>query len=331
MAFDVLLRSIYNTISNIKISENSQVFIFRNDGTVFNIAVLDSSIGDAQFEEKFFIDHTKIDLPLVSASLEQWSKEDRESDEPLQFTLKNLTYWSGFRQLESERALLWIGFILPESDLFGQVQERQELLLLLFILIFAVGIIIIVWLVKKYRNQLTRGTGSLIGNPDIENRIINLIKLGESLRCEFKSTMRMNLKTGESGREIEMAWLKTVCAFMNSEGGILLFGIRDDGQIIGIEADNFENEDRIQLHFKNLINQHIGAEFSSSLRFHVLNLTKKTMAVLECESSPKPVFLKNKSEEFFYIRSGPSSTKLSASKTIEYLDNRKSRLSRHSK
>ena len=74
-------------------------------------------------------------MPLISASLDNWSKEDIERGEPLHFTFKKIAYWSGYRQLESERAPLWIGFILPESDLFGQVQERQELLTILFIII----------------------------------------------------------------------------------------------------------------------------------------------------------------------------------------------------
>jgi predicted HTH transcriptional regulator len=135
--------------------------------------------------------------------------------------------------------------------------------------------------------------------------------------------MRMNLKTNQTGKEIELAWLKGTTAFMNSEGGILLLGVDDSGEIVGLEADNFENEDRCMLHFKNLINQHIGAEFTHYLEFGLIDMNGKTIGILECKPSQKPVFLKNKSEEHFYIRSGPSSIKLQTSKILEYIEDRK--------
>ena len=111
---------------------------------------------------------------------------------------------------------------------------------------------------------------------------------------------------------------------MNSEGGVLLIGINDYGEITGLEVDDFENEDKCRLHFKNLINQHIGAEFTIFLNLRIVTLDEKSVAVLECAPSTKPVFLKNKSEEHFYIRSGPSSIKLQTSKMLEYLESKNS-------
>ena len=52
-------------------------------------------------------------------------------------------------------------------------------------------------------------------------------------------------------------------------GGILLLGVADDGTVLGLEPDGFENEDKCRLHFKNLLNQHIGLEYSKYLQFHV--------------------------------------------------------------
>lgn len=53
-------------------------------------------------------------------------------------------------------------------------------------------------------------------------KIQSLISRGESERLEFKSTLRWNLKTGRPEKGIEKAWLKSVVAFLNSDGGILL-------------------------------------------------------------------------------------------------------------
>jgi hypothetical protein len=106
------------------------------------------------------------------------------------------------------------------------------------------------------------------------NEIRNLIRAGESSSLEFKSTMRTNLKNEKPGKEIELAWLKAVVGFMNSDGGILLIGVSDDGEILGLDADNFANEDKCRLHFKNLINTHIGVEFTRFISLFV-NIEKK--------------------------------------------------------
>ena len=87
-----------------------------------------------------------------------------------------------------------------------------------------------------------------------------MIAVGESDLLEFKSTVRTNLHTGKPGKEIELAWLKSVVAFCNTEGGTILIGVNDKGQILGLEADNFQNDDKCLLHIQNLIGEHVGID-----------------------------------------------------------------------
>jgi ATP-dependent DNA helicase RecG len=53
-------------------------------------------------------------------------------------------------------------------------------------------------------------------------QLIELVKQGESQHLEFK-------KSTASLKEA----FQTICAFLNSNGGILLFGVKDNGQLIG--------------------------------------------------------------------------------------------------
>src|SRR5206468_507726 len=65
-----------------------------------------------------------------------------------------------------------------------------------------------------------------------------LIKRGESKTLEFKSTLRWNLKENrQDDKGVTHAVLKTIAAFLNTEGGDLLIGVADDGLIVGIERD----------------------------------------------------------------------------------------------
>jgi predicted HTH transcriptional regulator len=149
-----------------------------------------------------------------------------------------------------------------------------------------------------------------------------LIAAGETARVEFKSTMRMNLKTGKKGKEIELAWLKSAVAFMNSQGGVLLIGVDDRGAPLGLEADRFDSEDKCRLHLKNLLKQHIGLEFTKYIQFDIIDYLGRRVLIVECAPSREPVFLIEPRDEGFYIRSGPSSVKLSSRQVLQYLKRR---------
>ncbi|GAI03385.1 unnamed protein product, partial [marine sediment metagenome] len=60
---------------------------------------------------------------------------------------------------------------------------------------------------------------------------------------------------------------KTIAAVSNAEGGTLLIGVNDDGEIIGLERDFTSlkgNRDEFELHLRNLINNHFGKVFASN-------------------------------------------------------------------
>src|SRR5207302_6489257 len=81
-----------------------------------------------------------------------------------------------------------------------------------------------------------------------------LIKRGESKTLEFKSTLRWSVKEArKDDKLVTHAVLKTVAAFLNTEGGDLLIGVADDGSIVGIEQDEFESDDRFMLHLAQVI------------------------------------------------------------------------------
>ena len=152
---------------------------------------------------------------------------------------------------------------------------------------------------------------------------MKMIEKGENEKLEFKSTIRHNLHTGKPGKEIEIAWLKGVASFLNSECGILFIGVNDDGNIVGLEPDNFANDDRCLLHIQNLIKQHIGLEFSPYIDIKIRELELGKIISISCTPSTIPVFLKNNDKEQFFVRSGPSSVALPLSKALKYIEDRK--------
>jgi CheY-like chemotaxis protein len=152
--------------------------------------------------------------------------------------------------------------------------------------------------------------------------IPELIRQGETDRVEFKSTMRWNLKTDKADKAVEKAWLKTVVAFLNTDGGTLIVGVDDAGTIVGITEDRFENEDKYRLHVNNRIKEHIGLGCAACIRYDLNNIGDQKVLVIHCKPSPQPVFLKMGREEDFFIRIGPGSRKLTPSEVIAYVTRR---------
>ncbi len=151
--------------------------------------------------------------------------------------------------------------------------------------------------------------------------VLQLVATGESGTLEFKQTLRFNLRAGKNGKEIEHANMKTVAAFMNSEGGTLLVGVADNGEVTGFEEDKLGNDDKALLHFNNLVNQQIGTEFARYIDTVIIDVQGKHIIRAYCMPAAAPAIIKNGQSEEFYVRSGPASRQLSLSQFYEWLQN----------
>ncbi|WP_028580633.1 AlbA family DNA-binding domain-containing protein [Desulfogranum japonicum] len=232
------------------------------------------------------------------------------------------TWLASMRPVNKQDGRLLIGVLASEKSLLADLRKellRVDLGDVTFGLAGGVLVFFILRLSVRFNHPSQPGE-----QGSGEEIIRKILDTGECDTVEFKSTVRMNLKSKKNGKEIELAWLKAVAAFLNSKGGQLLLGVADNGEVIGLEADNFENEDRCQLHVKNLINQHIGSEFSHFLHIRLLIIDNRMIVHIACTPASSPVFVKNGNNEEFYIRTGPSNTKLSPSQTIKYLTSKKS-------
>jgi hypothetical protein len=149
-----------------------------------------------------------------------------------------------------------------------------------------------------------------------------MVMTGESEEVEFKSTLRTNLHTGSKDPRMELAVLKTLAGFLNTNGGTLVVGVSDDGSPVGIHADEFENEDKMSLHVVNIVKTRMGIQAMTSLHVHFDDHEDCRVMVVKCRKGSTPVFMKDGDTERFYIRTGPSTTELSPSQTQEYIKQR---------
>ncbi|MBO6084691.1 MAG: ATP-binding protein, partial [Candidatus Methanomethylophilaceae archaeon] len=136
-------------------------------------------------------------------------------------------------------------------------------------------------------------------------------------------TITTNIQTGENDKRMEKAVLKTIVAFLNTTGGILMIGVSDDGSIYGVDEKEFDSRDKMNLHFTHMISSKIGDEFFPYISFRVIDMDEgKAIIRVDCARCKKPVFLKDGKVEEFYVRSGPSSVMLTGSNLVNYVNNK---------
>ncbi|MFZ1575583.1 MAG: RNA-binding domain-containing protein [Chromatiaceae bacterium] len=319
LAFDLLLGQILDFLGRLPLGPEGKAFLLDAGGGIY---LPDAHGQQGPDQGDFFSAHEQHGGPLLFDATAAWRAAGRPSEELVPFSSGGQPWLGGFRPLSDNPSGAWFGIAMPESS-GAALTSRWPVLALTTLVIAGLGIALAAVVIRKYSRQLRDLPRLTIDRANPERDLYDLIGRGEDAHLEFKSTMRQNLHTGRPGKEIELAWLKGVTAFLNTEGGIVLLGVADEGNLLGLDADGFENDDKCLLHFKNLLNQHLGAEYAQQVRFELYELEGKRIGAVECERSRTPAFLRAKNnEEAFLIRTGPSNIELSLSRALKYIQDR---------
>lgn len=107
---------------------------------------------------------------------------------------------------------------------------------------------------------------------------------------------------------------------MNTDGGVLLVGVDDDGIIVGVDREMKmiykSSSDEYFKKIRNMVYANLGIENSSFIDWKLHDIDEKLVLRFEVRQSTKPVFLK-KNE--FYIRTNPATDKLDGEEMITYI------------
>lgn len=153
-----------------------------------------------------------------------------------------------------------------------------------------------------------------------------LIATGEGDHVEFKASLMWDYRKQSVNKELYEPVMKNLVAFMNAEGGILLIGVADEGDILGLEpdmktlrkpgVDGFENVFNVA--FGNMV----GMEYRPFVTLDFPTVQEKTICAIKVRPSTHPAYLRYQGKEDFYLRTGNSSNALTTSKAIQYIQSR---------
>lgn len=228
--------------------------------------------------------------------------------------------WRGvFDKLTLIDRTSFIGYAVPRREARASLGWGPELLWGLGALGLALGgaaMLALYYLRRRLRSGLlTVGLDRQLADKDV----LAFIRAGERDDIEFKSTLRTSLYSGKADKRIELACVKTIAAFLNSKGGVLLVGVEDTGNVLGTEVDGFPSKDRLLLHFVNLFNQHIGAEHASFVSAQAVSVEDRVVLVVTCRPAETPVIVKSGDDEHYFVRVGPATNELSLSQVVALL------------
>ena len=320
----VLLKDVFGFIDDIELGEHEHMFLLNKIGDIYNFS--DKKNVDEtsrNISGSLTIPYYKSTVPEILKSVNVWLDTDKDIKNIMQFRAGGISYRSKFEYLNKNQKKYVLAIVVSENNFKVKLGNGKFILLSWSLLVFFAGVIVSLFVIIRYNRLLRKTPKPKISINYFEQDVRLLSQMPESKTLEFKSTIRFNLHAEKNDKAIEHAWLKGVAAFLNTDGGILLLGVSDDGKFHGIEKDGFENLDKAALHVKNLVSKYIGVEYMKFVNIYTGTINDKPLVALTCKQSTKPAYLYVSNEEQFYIRIGPSSTKLTTSQAVEHIVNHK--------
>ena len=165
--------------------------------------------------------------------------------------------------------------------------------------------------------------------PEPAEGVTELLRVGESQTVEFKSTARWNLHAGKPDKKMEHVITKTVCGFLNAQGGKLLIGVDDDGNVVGLDSDlqtlRKGNSDGYELFLRQLLDDSLSVPTAGIVRISFESVAGENICVVSASSSGKPVFAKphegGSDHSEFWVRIGNTTKQLHGDDMLEYRTN----------
>jgi len=149
----------------------------------------------------------------------------------------------------------------------------------------------------------------------ISDKVLSIIRSGETKKVEFKSTFRFNLKKQKDDDGLKRAVVTTINAFLNTQSGTLFIGVKDNGEVLGIENDHFKNEDKFTLAIIQQIKNYMSEAIASKIDINFIDIDNKKIIRIDVPMNwPEKTFMHWKEEglriEKIYVRTGPESAEL---------------------
>ena len=152
---------------------------------------------------------------------------------------------------------------------------------------------------KLEERKLRRFTTTIKKIGDLRS-IEELVQLKESDTIELKSSLQWDVRENIKNEKLQDSVLKSIAAFLNAEGGTVIIGVEDNGNLFGLEKDiqSFKEPrnrtlDNFERHLVELIKNKIGIKFIPYLKIRFTKINGQDVCGVYVRKSPQAAFLKS--------------------------------------
>jgi len=311
-----------NRFSKILLFENPLISIITEDGDIVSPVTTKDSTTISKYK--------KLESYVIG-NVDLWKKKNNEEPHTYSFAEFNRNYFTRIDTISPELAIKAYAITVSEDELINAKKRVDQAYLYAVLLFLLFALFAYLNTFNRYKKRKNIFGGDLKQLP--ESEIKNLISKGETEYVEFKSSIRWDFKEEKVNNLLEKVIMKSIAAFANAKGGILIIGVNDDKEIIGLEPDfktlKKQTADYFELHLRKMINNNFSIRFSNKhilMQFPVFN--SKTICVLQVLPGTSALFMKTKNKEGqmiekFYVRTGNASQEIgSLTELQEYIKER---------
>lgn len=179
---------------------------------------------------------------------------------------------------------------------------------------------------ENYAPYLER-TANIIAKPPAYWRSHPLLTLIaeelEGQHFELKESLEVDLKTGAKNSARTEKTLKTIAAFLNTDGGKLIIGVSNAGEIKGLAPDlqfcHRNDEDGFELKLRDLIQSHLTPDPLNKVKIRFEHLPEGSVCIVEVQRSNDITLVDKK---HLYIRLGNRTEKRDGQAALSWAQER---------
>lgn len=117
--------------------------------------------------------------------------------------------------------------------------------------------------------------------------------------------------------------VKTIAGFLNHQGGSLLVGISDAGDVIGLKADyrtlKHKNRDGFERFVMTLIKERLGGHVCSFVHPVFVDLGGVDVCRIVVEPCDRPIFCSDRGGDRYFLRTGNATRELDVREAVEHI------------
>ena len=161
----------------------------------------------------------------------------------------------------------------------------------------------------------------------VDTELTDLLNAGESQFVEFKSTARFNVHVGGVDKRLEHTIVKSVCGFLNADGGTLLIGVDDEGRVLGLHEDmrtlSRPGRDSYELHLRQLLDTNFSTPTAGIVSVRFEGGEGREVCLVSVSPAAKPVFARpqqgsGEAPSEFWVRIGNATKQLQGQRMMDY-------------